>query len=60
MKKHGRGAWDGAGRQVRPRFGTKAATALATLSLVASMCPGAMALAYANGELAAGSGDLQL
>ena len=23
------------------------------------MCPGAMALAYANGELAAGSGDLQ-
>jgi hypothetical protein len=42
----------------RTRLGTKVVAAIATFSLVASMCPGAAALAFANGQLANDSGIL--
>jgi len=43
---------------LRARIGTKVVAAIATFSLVASMCPGAAALAFANGQLANDSGIL--
>ena len=42
----------------RSRFGVKALSAVAALSLVASMCPGTSALAYANDQLANDGGTL--
>ena len=44
----------------RTRIAEKVVAGIATLSLVASMCPGTAALAYANGQLAAGSADVEL
>ena len=40
------------------RLGTLVVSAIATASLVASMCPGTMAPAYANGQLAGGAADV--
>ena len=57
MSKRNTAGWSGGGR--RPRLATKAVTALAAFALAASMCPGVAALAFANGQLAADSGDLQ-
>ncbi|MBQ9003521.1 MAG: hypothetical protein IJ087_16865 [Eggerthellaceae bacterium] len=44
---------------LRARLATRVVAGIATFSLVASMCPGAMALAYANDQLAAGAADLE-
>ena len=41
------------------RLGMKAVTAVATFSLVASMCPGAAALAFASEQVAAGAAGLE-
>ena len=41
----------------RTRLGTKVVASIAALSLVASMCPGTAALAFANDQLAAGAAD---
>ena len=41
----------------RTRLGTKVVAGIAALSLVASMCPGTVALAYVNGQYAAGAAD---
>ena len=42
----------------RTRLGKKVVAGIATFSLVASMCPGVMALAYANEQYAAGTSEL--
>ena len=44
---------------LRACIGTKVVAAIATFSLVASMCPGTAALAYADDQLTAGSADLE-
>ena len=43
----------------RTRLGAKLLAGVATLSLVASMCPGTAALAFANEQYAAGAAELQ-
>ena len=42
----------------RTRLGTKVVAGIAALSLVASMCPGTVALAYANGQYASDDSPL--
>ena len=43
----------------RTRLGTKVVASIAAISLVASMCPGTAALAFANEQYAAGTAELQ-
>ena len=54
MKKRDQNMRNCEGKQ-KARPGTKALALVAAFSLVASMCPGAAALAFANGQLATGS-----
>ena len=58
MKKRNHSTRNGGGRP-RARFGTRAVALVAAFALVMSMCPGAAALAYANGQLAGGSAGLE-
>ena len=59
MLKSGPSARHGKGRP-RTRITEKVVAGIATLSLVASMCPGVAALAFANGQIADGSVDGEL